>query len=486
MPSSMPPSPLVTSALGLGLGAFATVRAAIAAGIAEARASFELTLRAPSPEWGFLVLAGIEPLVDALERLRMRSDELDWLASVGVIDAGARRLLGELRFRCDVDAVPEGSIVFPHEAVLTVEGPFWQAQLVGGFLQAAIGEATTVATRFARLRLASGGCDVLEDGAAVAHRLGGMPLLARAAYVGGAVATTCPLAARRYAIPCLAIDSVRFDLAVGDVDRASRAWLTAAPEPCVLKLAPGQVDRDLPRMAALVRERAMDRASGWDHGPVLIEVAGGDRLGIARAVVRAFADQDAPPPRVLFTGDIDERFALELRAEPALDTALALRADGRWAPRPIARFDLVALEEAGAWSPRLPSGDEPDSPGDPGRKLLIRYVDAHGRPVADVAHATSERMQRAQGGRYFDRTTATNARLAAAAGAPLRTSVLRAGKRSSPLEPLAAIRLRASQAVHSIAEGHRRIASPVRFPVGISPNLVALKEDLLARAAADG
>jgi nicotinate phosphoribosyltransferase len=486
MPSSMPPSPLVTSALGLELGAFATVRAAIAAGVADARAAFELTIASPSPEWGFLVLAGIEPLVDALERLRPRADEIDWLASMGLIDAATRRRLAESRFTCDVDAVPEGSVVFPEEAVLTVEGPFWQAQLVGGLVESAVGDATVVATRFARMRIASGGCDVVEDGAAVAHRLGGMPLLARAAYVGGAVATTSALAARRYGIPVVALDAVRFDMAVGDFERAARAWMAAASGPCVFRLDPARALGELARLALVAREHARDPALGWEAGTLVLEIPGGDRVGLARAAMRAFADHGAPAPRLLFTGGVDERLALELRADLPVDKAFALSACATATPFPLARYELVALEEAGAWSPRLPPPSDAGPSTDPGRKLLVRYVDAKGRPVADVAHAMSERMQRAQGGRYRDRATGAMARLAAAAGAPLRTNVLRAGKRSASVEPAAATRTRSAQAVHALADSQRRVASPVRYPVGTSPSLEELKDELVARASAEG
>lgn len=476
---SVPPPPLVTSALGLGLDAYAAVRAAVAAGIADARASFELTLAAPSAEWGFLVLAGIEPLVDALERLRPRVDELDWLVGVGAIDGPTRRRLVETRFVCDVDAVPEGSVVFPDEAVLAVEGPFWQAQLVGGLVQAAVGDATAVATRFARLRLASGGCEVVEDGASTAHRLGGAPLLARAAHVGGAAATTSALAARRYGIPPAVLQPARFELAAGDVDRATRAWLAAATGDCVLRVDPWRAHRDLPRLAAAVRDRARVSAAGWDPRRVMLELPGGDRIGLARAAARAFVAEDLPPPRLLFSGDVDERLALELRAELALDRILVARAEGTPGAARLARYDLVAIEHGGAWSPRVRADGTFGASSDPGRKLLVRYADAEGRPVADVAHATSERIPRALGGRYVDRVTGHAGRLAAASSAPLRANVLRAGKRSSPAEPVAELRERALQAVASLGEAHKRVVSPARYPVGMSSQLAALKADLL-------
>jgi nicotinate phosphoribosyltransferase len=481
MATHAPLPPLVTSALGLGVEAFATVRAAAAAGIADARASFELTLSAPAAGWGFFVLAGVEPLVDALERLKPRADELDWLASVGVVDAATRRRLLESRFACDVDAAPEGTVVFPGEAVLTVEGPFWQAQLVGGLVLAALVDATLVATRFARVALASGGYPCVEDGAATAHRIGGVPLLARAAYIGGAIATTSGFAARRYRIPVLARQPLCLDLAAGDVERAVRGWLAASPGDCVLRLDPARAKRDLPLLAAAVRERALAAPTRFDPGKVIVELPGGDRVALARATARAFIGAELPPPRLLVSGDVDERLALELRAELSLDKLFLVRAEGTPGAAALARYDLVAIEHRGAWSPRIRLGADVGTSSDPGRKLLVRYLDADGHPVADVAHGTGERFLRAQGGRYVDRATGMVARLDAASSAPLRASVLRAGKRASPPEPPAALRERAKRALEALDEGHRRISPSARYPVGMSPPLAAQKAELLAQ-----
>ena len=346
---------------------------------------------------------------------------------------------------------PEGSVVFPGEAALTVEGPFWQAQLVGGLVQAAISDATVVATRFARLSLASAGADLVEDGASTAHRLGGTPLLARAAYVGGARATTSALAARRYGIPAAAVEPTRFALAVGDADRALRAWLAAAPAGGAVRIDPGRAGSTLPKLAAAVRDRKRASAAGWDEDRIAIELPAGDRAGLAKAATQAFAEVGLEPPAILVSGDVDERLVLSLHADCAPVRGFVVRAEGTPGTQHVAQYELVAIESGGSWSPRVRLGADAASSSEPGRKLLVRYVDADGHPVADVAHGNGERILRAQGGRYIDRTTGLAARLEATTGAPLRATVVRAGKRANPPEAPSAIRDRARASVQAVA-----------------------------------
>lgn len=477
MPATTPPPPLVTSALGLGVEAFVAVRAAHLAGISEARASFELSLRAPSADWGFFVLAGLEPLIDALEKLRLRPEELEWLQSMGVIDAPTRRRLADARFACDIDAAPEGTVVFPGEAVISVEGPYWQAQLVGGFVQAAMTEATLVATRFARMVLASGGADVFEDGSATAHRLGGVPTLARAAYIGGARATSSALAARRYGLPVVATQPRDLDVALASEDRAIRVWLGSCGGDGVLRLDPTRVATTLPRLVTHVR----DRRDGGDHN-IAIELPAGDRLGLARTVAKAFSSAGLTPPPLLVSGDVGERDALELRSARTHVTAFAIAADATPGSSALSSYDLVSIDEGGSWSPRIRVGADPGSSSDPGRKLLVRYVDARGRSVADVAHAMNERMLRPGGGKYVDRATGFAGKLSASTSAPLRAWVMRAGKRTEAAESPDVLRERATTGVAALDEAHRHLVAPARYPVGFTQALASLKADLLARA----
>jgi len=125
-------------------------------------------------------------------------------------------------------------------------------------------------------------------------------------------------------------------------------------------------------------------------------------------------------------------------------------------------------------------GADAGSSSDPGRKLLVRYFDRDGRPIADVAHAMNERMLRASGGRYVDRATGLQGKLAGASSQPLRASMMRAGKRANAPEPPAVLRERAERSVEKLGEALKRLASPARYPVGVTQQLAAMKAELLA------
>lgn len=476
-----PPAYVPVSALSLDIDAFVAARAAVRAGIADSRAAFECSLAQPFDHAGFIVLAGIEPLLESLERLRPKTEDLAWLKASGFIDEPTRERLESMRFACDVEAVAEGSVVFPGEPVVCVEGPFWQAQLVGGLVRSAISEASTVATKVARCTLAAEGGDIIEASAAVAHRPGGNPLLARAAYVGGADATTCTIAGRRYGIPLRATQPLRSVLAPSSETAAYEAWLDASPDLAILRVdARNPLDGGA-RVISAIKKRP--KKSTWHALRVAVEVASGDRAELATELTRAFVASGVRAPIVAASGDLDEWRIAELRARKAPVTAFVLGSEILQMPVRIARYDLVAIEEDGAWSPRLRMGPELASTSDPGRKVLMRYFDSDKRPVGDIAHATNERMLSARDPKMVDRSTGFTVRLnGASTSAPLLGKMMRSGKRTDDAESAADSRERARRGVQSLADRYLRLTSPSHYPVGATMTLASLKAELIAKA----
>ncbi len=483
MPTPAPPPPfLPVSALSIELDAFVAATAALHGGFADARSTFECSFARQGMKTGFFVLAGVEPLLDALERFKLKTDELSWLESIGAIDAHARRRLADMRFSCDVDAAVEGSVVFASEPVLTVEGPFWQAQLVGAFVRSALGSATRAATKAARCVLAADGGEVIESSGATAHRLGGNPLVSRAAYVGGAHGTTSALASRRYGIPARASLPLRLMLAAPDEQSAFDAWLSASGERAILRIDHRDAETALGHAIEALRRRRTATPSSWHDAEIAIEISGGDHAGIARMATEAFAAAGLSAPVIVASGGIDEFRIAELRRGDVPVSGFIVSSldvdDASWA----AQYDLAAIESGGSWNPRIRLGRTAASSSDPGRKVIMRYFDDEGHPLADVAHATNERISNVRDIRFTERATGFPSRLRSARSAQLLTNVMREGKRVSLPQQARDIREYSMACVKSLHPQHQRLEAPSYYPVGMTPALAALKTELIAAA----
>jgi nicotinate phosphoribosyltransferase len=480
MGSAAPPPILPTSALGIELGAFAAIRAAEHAGIADRRATFELTFEGDDRD-GFLLFAGLEALVDALERLRLKPDELAWLHAAAAIDDGLRRRLSEMRFVCDVDSALDGSVVFGGEPVVVVEGPYWQTQLVGGIVKSALVDTTHAASYVARCALAADGVPLLETTSADARRLGGAPLLARAAYVAGASATTSALAGKRYGIPVRAIAPHHLFDAIGDDAAALEAWLASTPEGAIVRLDGHDPHASLATLGRLISQRA--KRASWDDVRLSVLLPPNEAVELAHEAAGVFEAAGLREPHVFVGGPLGPAAIAELRRQASHFAGFCVSPLEFGESTARASYSLVAIEKDGAWSPRAPSLPRRDERGDPGRKLVVRYLDSSQRPVADVIHLANERMVRAKDGRFFDRASGAAEQLAGAtSSAPLLSSVMRAGKRANAAESARSIRQRATKALAALQPRHRRLATPARYPVGITSALAVLKAELTRRA----
>jgi nicotinate phosphoribosyltransferase len=468
-----PPSTLTVNPLSVGLDAFHAVAAAHYAGIESARAAFECVLEGPA-DGALSILGGVEPLVDALERFRIKTDEATYLREVGAVDAQLARKLDGARLTCDVSAVPEGSVVCAGQPVFAVEGPFWQAQLVAAWVLSSIDGASQVASQIARCVIAAEGSEVIEAGATLLGRLGGNALDARAAYVGGAGATTHALAGRRYGIPVRALQPESFVLGSNDQQAAFEAWLRAVPEQPIVRVDSRDPETGIERIVAAARARA---TASWSDAPIAIEIAASEVLDAWAMAHEQFAKAGLKEPVIVVSGASTPEHVSDLKRSGAPIAAFVV--SPFVAPEPRARYDLVAIEHDGQWSPRLHVSQAHGARGVPGRKVLLRYFDADGHPVGDVAHAANERHTPVRDAKLVDLRTGQTIKLRdAASSAPLLRNVMRAGKRVEALEPARELRERSLRAVQALLPKHRRATAPARYPSGVTPALAALRHDL--------
>ena len=139
-------------------------------GLADREAIFHLTFRRNPFGGEFAVACGLESVIGMLGHLTFQPDDLTYLETVTGND-GERLFpapfldyLGGMSFSCDVDGIPEGTVVFPHEPLLRVRGPLLQAQLVETTFLNLVNFQTLVATKAARICRGTGDDPVLEFG----------------------------------------------------------------------------------------------------------------------------------------------------------------------------------------------------------------------------------------------------------------------------------------------------------------------------------
>jgi nicotinate phosphoribosyltransferase len=164
-------------------------------------AVFEFFVRRLPHSRSFLVLAGIDTVLEYLEQVRFTSEELDWLASTGKFSAEFLDQLRDFRFTGEVFAMREGTVFFASEPVLRVVAPLPQAQLVESRIVNLLQYQILVASKAARCRMAAPKAQLIDFGLRRAHGAEAGLLGSRASYIAGFDATATVEAAWRFAIP---------------------------------------------------------------------------------------------------------------------------------------------------------------------------------------------------------------------------------------------------------------------------------------------
>ena len=407
-------------------------------------AVFEFFVRTLPKRRGFLLAAGLEQVLDYLERLRFTRHELDWLAASGRFSRNLIARLAELRFRGDVDAMPEGTAVFANEPLIRITAPLPEAQLVETRLINLLHLQTVVASKAARMVLAAPGKLLVDFGLRRAHGAEAGLLAARAAYLAGFAGSATVEAERLFGVPTYGTIAHSFIQAHDDEEEAFVNFARAQPENAVLLLDTYDTVKAAHKVAALAprlkREGIAIKAVRLDSGNL---------AGLARKVRRILDAAGLADVRIFASGSLDEHRLRRLAARDApidgygIGTHLTTSSD---APYLDCAYKLQ--EYAGAPRRKRSTGKATW----PGRKQVFRRFDAQGRMTGDILTLEDDAQD----------------------GAPLIRPVMRAGRRLEAPATLAAARAHAAQELGRLPEHLRRLEVSPAYPVEVAPALSAL------------
>ena len=151
---------------------------------------FDMFFRRNPFKGGYAVLAGLEPLLEAIQAFHFDESDIAYLATLHLFDDDFLNYLKDFRFSGSVWAMDEGSLIFPSEPILRIEAPIIEALLLEGLILNTINFQSLIATKTARIWLASGKSSIMEFGLRRAQGADGAMSATRAAIIGGAAGTS--------------------------------------------------------------------------------------------------------------------------------------------------------------------------------------------------------------------------------------------------------------------------------------------------------
>ncbi len=447
-------------------------------GMHEEPASFDLFFRTLPFEGGYAVFAGLEPALQYLAELRFTSEEIDYLKSLGLFQPSFLDFLRTFRFRGQVTAPPEGTVVFANEPLLTVEGTLAEAQFVETALLNIVNFQTLVATKAARLTTAAGDGSVIEFGLRRAQGPDGGLSGARAACIGGVRSTSNVWAGQLYGIPVKGTHAHSWIMAFPDELAAFRAYAGSFPDSCILlvdtydTLASG-----LPNALVVAKEL---REQG--HEMLGVRLDSGDLAYLSKQARRMFDEAGFPDVRIVASNELDEHVIQSIRGEGGridiygVGTRLATCAgEGGGALGGV--YKLVRFKG----EPRLKVTSDIAKATLPDRKRLLRAENDDGRFLMDILCREGEEV--APGEVVYDPTNPSRQKTIpqGAVLRDIRRVVMIEGRPTFEAESLDALADRSADQLERLPEGSLRLVNPHRYKVAMSLGLHDLRSDLLAR-----
>jgi nicotinate phosphoribosyltransferase len=270
-------------------------------GMHEVSATFSLFARSLPETWGYLVAAGLEACLEWLERLRFTPADLAAIQSLGGFSDGFLDWLAAARFAGSVRAVREGTIVFPGEPILEVDGPLAMAQLAETYLLNQVTLQTGLATEASRCRHAAAGRPVVDFSLRRAPGIDAGMKLARCSRLVGLAGTSNVAGAAQYGLPASGTMAHSFVQAHIDETTAFRQFSAAFKERTLLLIDTYDTERGLERAIEVARE---SRAAGFElHG---IRIDSGDLAQLSRRARQRLDEEGFPNLIVFVSGGLDE------------------------------------------------------------------------------------------------------------------------------------------------------------------------------------
>ncbi len=354
---------------------------------------FDMFFRKVPDNGGYVITAGLKQLIDFITNLRFEEEDLDLLRHKGITDEKFLDYLRHFHFHGDIYAMPEGTVAFPYEPIVTVRAPIIDAQLIETMLLLTLNHQSLIATKASRIVQAAQGRAVMEFGARRAQGADAAIYGARAAYIAGAVGTSTVLAEKMFGIPSLGTMAHSWVQLANSEYEAFSAYANQYPENCVLLVDTyDTLLSGVPNAIKVFKEVLLPKG----YRPKGIRLDSGDLAYLSKAARTMLDEAGFEDCKIIASNGLNETVILSLIQQDAKIDVFGVGENlitSMSSPVFGGVYKLAGIEEGQAIIPKIKISNDIAKITNPSFKKTIRFYDRTSqKALADLIMLKEEQI----------------------------------------------------------------------------------------------
>ena len=440
---------------------------------------FDMFFRRVPDDGGYAIMAGLEQLIEYMNNLRFGEDDIEYLKNLNLFSDEFIDYLKDFKFTCDVWAVPEGTVIFPHEPIVTVRGPAMQALMLETMLLLTINHQSLIATKANRIVRAANGRPVMEFGARRAHGYGAAYYGARAAIIGGCSSTSNVLAGQLYDVAIAGTHAHSWVMSFPTELDAFRAYADIFPGNCLLLVDTYDTLRSgVPNAITVFNEL---RSRGYE--PAGIRLDSGDLAYLTKKARKMLDEAGFENAKICVSGDLDETLINSLKMQGAcintwgVGTKL-ITSDDKPALGGVYKMSAEIID--GVVYPKIKLSENAVKITNPGIKTVYRLYDKDHMAIADLIALRDEKFDTTKPLTiYHPEQTYKRMTLTDYTMRELLVPIFIDGKQVYNCPTIQQIQAYAKQELDTLWEESKRLMNPQVYKVDYSDGLYDLRQKLI-------
>ena len=450
-------------------------------GKGEEIAYFDVFFRNVPDGGGFAIMAGLEQVIEYIKNLKFTDEDIAYLRSKNCFSEGFLNYLRTFRFTGDIYAVPEGTPIFPGEPMLTVRAKAIEAQFIETFILLSLNHQSLIATKANRIVRAAQGRPVMEFGSRRAQGADGAVLGARAAYIGGCVATACTETDRDYHIPAIGTMAHSWVQMFDTEYEAFEAYCKMYPNNATLLVDTYDVINSGVPNAIKAFKNILQPMGITKCG---IRLDSGDITYLSKKARKMLDEAGLTECKIVVSNSLDENIIRDIILQGArIDTFGVGERLITAKSHPVfgGVYKLVAKEEGGTIVPKIKISENAEKITNPHFKKVYRlYDNASGLAVADLLCVHDEVIDESQPLEIFDPVqTWKKKSLENFTARELHVPIFKNGECVYTSPAIADIQAYCKSEIMTLWDEVKRFENPHRYYVDLSKKLWDIKQNLL-------